>query len=122
MRFRASIAALALSAAPAFAQVSATATPTITSTTPVSGPAAIWGLRFQLWLLRFAGTSASLPSVSAFTVGNRVIAADTTINAPVGVKDGSLDVFGTVSGTVIVIDGNLRIHPGAHINGDALAV
>jgi hypothetical protein len=120
MRFRFSIAALALSAAPAFAQVSPASS--MTTTTPVSGPAAIWGLRFQLWLLRFAGTSASLPSISSFTVGNRVIATDATINGPIGVKDGSLDVFGTVSGTVIVIDGNLRIHAGAHINGDALAV
>src|SRR3954471_24431403 len=114
MRFRSLTAALLLSAAPAFAQVSPA--PSMTSTTPVSGPSAVWGLRFQLWLLRFAGTSASLPPISAFTVGNRVIAADTSISAPVGVKDGSLDVFGTVNGTVIVIDGNLRIHPGAHIN------
>jgi hypothetical protein len=120
MRFRSLFAALVLSAAPAFAQVAAT--PQQTSNTPVSGPASVWGLRFQLWLLRFAGTSASLPSVSAFTVGNRIIRADTVINGPVGVKDGSLEVFGTVTGTVIVIDGNLRIHPGAHINGDALAV
>src|SRR3954468_5250253 len=120
MRFRSSLAALVLSAAPAFAQVAPIAH--VTSNTPVSGPASVWGLRFQLWLLRFAGTSASLPQVSAFTVGNRVIPADTVIAAPVGVKDGSLEVFGTITGTVIVIDGNLRIHPGAHINGDALAV
>src|SRR3954469_8517747 len=112
MRFRSSLAALVLSAAPAFAQVAPIAH--VTSNTPVSGPAAVWTLRFQLWLLRFAGTSASLPSVSGFTAGNRVIAADAVVNSPVGVKDGSLDVFGTVTGTVIVIDGNLRIHPGAH--------
>jgi hypothetical protein len=120
MRFRSSIAALVLSAAPSFAQT--TSTPVAMPSAPVSGPAAVWGLRFQLWLLRLAGTAASLPPISAFTAGNRLIPADSAINGPVGVKDGSLDVFGTVTGTVIVIDGNLRIHPGAHINGDALAV
>jgi hypothetical protein len=120
MRFHSSVAALILSAAPAFAQVGPA--PAESPPTPVSGPAAIWGLRFQLWLLSFAGTSASLPSVAGFSVGNRVIPAGAIVNTPIGIKDGSLDVFGTVTGTVIVIDGNLRIHPGAHINGDALAV
>lgn len=119
MRFRASIAALVLSAAPALAQV---APPVEPAPTPVSGPAAVWALRFQLWLLRFAGTSASLPAVSAFSAGNRVVPAGTVVNNSIGVKDGSLDVFGTVTGTVIVIDGNLRLHPGARVTGDALAV
>ncbi len=68
------------------------------------------------------GANASLPSIGQFSVGNRVIPAGTAVNGPVGVKDGSLDVFGAITGTALVIDGNLRLHPGAQINGDAFAV
>lgn len=136
MRFH-EVAALLLSAAPAFAQGGKPtqgttptqgvdslrqSSPSPASLTRVSGPAATARLRAQLAVLRFSGTSASLPSVQDFSVGNRVIPAGTVVNTPVGVVDGSLDVFGTITGTAIVIDGNLRLHPGAQVNGDALAV
>src|SRR5206468_12086426 len=88
----------------------------------VSGPAATWRLRVQLAALRFSGDRTALPSVEEFSVGNRVIPAGTVVTQPVGVVDGSLDVFGTITGTAIVIDGNLRLHPGSQISGDALAV
>ena len=119
MRFR-FVAVVMLSASSAFAQPSAAPVfpPPVTR---VSGPA-LMRLRMQLWLLQFSGTSATLPPVDAFSMGNRLVPAGTRIDGPVGIMDGSLDVFGTISGTVIVIDGNLRLHPGAQVNGDALAV
>lgn len=120
------IAALVLSAVPAFAQGTSTTPDSSRASTgpliPVSGSAATTRLRAQLAVLRFAGTSASLPSVADFSTGNRVIPAGATVKGAVGVVDGSLDVFGTIDGTTLVIDGNLRLHPGARINGDALAV
>lgn len=126
MRFT-NIAALLLSAAPAFGQGKAAAVDSSTAAlgetlTRVSGPAATARLRAQLALLRFSGASATLPSVEEFSVGNRVIPVGTTVNTSVGIVDGSLDVFGSISGTTLVIDGNLRLHPGAQIIGDALAV
>jgi hypothetical protein len=130
MRFHRIVVALLLSAAPALAQNKAPAqgdslrrlAPAPASLTRVSGPAETWRLRAQLEALRFFGASASLPSVEQFSVGNRVIPAGTAVDGQVGVKDGSLDVFGTITGTALVIDGNLRLHPGAQINGDAFAV
>ena len=131
MRFQTIATALLLSAAPALAQDKAPvprldslgqAAPAPGSLSGVSGPVAIWRLRAQLEALRLSGVTASLPSVDQFSVGNRVIPAGTVVSSPVGVIDGSLDIFGTVTGTAIVIDGNLRLHPGAQITGDALAV
>lgn len=131
MRLHTIVFALLLSAAPAFAQGKSPAqgidslqqaTPAPESLTRVSGPADTWRLRAQLEALRLSRTGTSLPSVEQFSVGNRVIPAGTVVNAPVGVVDGSLDVFGTITGTALVIDGNLRLHPGAQITGDALAV
>ena len=129
MRLR-SVVALLLSAAPAFAQTSArpqglaplqdSVAPV--APTPVKGTAALTRLRAQLSILRLSGYTSSLPEVDQFTSGNRVIPASAVVDSAVGVVDGSLDVFGTVNGTTMVIDGNLRIHAGAKINGDALTV
>jgi hypothetical protein len=125
MYLRAS-AALLLSAASALAQVKpapADSSPAAMGLlTRVSGSAATSRLRMQLWVLRLSEASPSLPEVKDFSVGNRLIPAGTTVDGPIGVVDGSLDVFGTIGGSVLVIDGNLRLHPGAQINGDALAV
>jgi hypothetical protein len=68
------------------------------------------------------GYKATLPEAEQFTSGNRTIPAGTSVSAPVGVFDGSLDVYGTINGATMVVDGNLRIHPGATINGDAITV
>lgn len=131
MRLHTIVPALLLSATPAFAQsrtsdqgadsLHRTAS-ALESLTRVSGQADIWGLRAQLWALRFFGTGAVLPSIEQFSVGNRAIPAGASVQGPLGVKDGSLDVFGKITGTVLVIDGNLRLHPGAEIAGDALAI
>lgn len=131
MRFPRNVVALLLSATPAFAQSKSPGqgvdsqrqvAPAAPSLTRVSGPVKAWRLRAQLEALRLFGANASLPSIGQFSVGNRVIPAGTAVNGPVGVKDGSLDVFGAITGTALVIDGNLRLHPGAQINGDAFAV
>src|SRR5439155_27087200 len=45
----------------------------------------------------------------------------TSVSGPIGVARGTLDVFGTVEGDVFAIDGDIRVHSGAHITGDALA-
>ncbi|HEX3865258.1 MAG TPA: hypothetical protein VHV78_00845, partial [Gemmatimonadaceae bacterium] len=37
------------------------------------------------------------------------------------VAHGTVDVFGTVNGDVFTIDGNIRVHTGARITGDALS-
>jgi hypothetical protein len=131
MRLDKIVLALLLSAAPAFAQGKTPAqgpdslrqaTPAPESPTRVSGQADAWRLRAQLEALRLFGTGAPLPSIEQFSVGNRVIPAGSAVQGPLGVKDGSLDVFGKITGTALVIDGNLRLHPGAEIIGDALAV
>ena len=114
MRLRLLAVALFASAASAFAQTDSSA-----RTGPATGATR---LRAQLSLLRFMGYTETLPGLSDFTSGNRSIPKDSVVNHAVGVVDGSLDVFGTVNGAVMAVDGNLRIHPGATINGDAIVV
>jgi hypothetical protein len=62
-----------------------------------------------------------LPDASHFTFGNRTIEAGTVVAGPVAIARGTLDVYGTVEGDVIAVDGDIRVHPGARITGDAFA-
>lgn len=120
MRLRVLAIALLASASSAFAQTdSSKAQGDLKATGPATGAVR---LRMQLSLLRLMGYTETLPPVEAFSAGNRSIAADSTVKGPVGVVDGSLDVFGTIEGPTMVVDGNLRLHPGSKINGDAIAV
>lgn len=67
---------------------------------------------------RAAGDSA-VPAADHFTYGNRTIQANTTVDGPIAIARGNLDVFGTVNGSVFVVDGDIRVHRGARVTGDA---
>jgi hypothetical protein len=126
MRLRVLLALLA-SATSAFAQTDSANHLKVVTAEPgradsVPGTAAVARLRAQLSILRLMGYTSSLPTVEQFTFGNRTIPAGTVVNGAIGVADGSLDVFGTINGATMVVDGNLRVHPGATINGDAITV
>src|SRR5262245_14370795 len=115
MRLRYLATALLVSATSALAQTD--------SSNATKGPeAGAYRLKAQLSMLRFMGYTEALPAVEYFTSGNRIIPKDSTVAHSVGVTDGSLDVFGTINGSAMAIDGNLRIHPGATITGDAVTV
>jgi len=60
-----------------------------------------------------------LPDADVFTFGDRTIAAGTRVDGPIAVARGNLDVFGTVEGDVVALDGDVRVHKGARVTGDA---
>jgi hypothetical protein len=62
-----------------------------------------------------------LPNADNFTIGDRTIVANTTVRGPIAVARGDLDVFGTVVGDVISLDGDIRVHKGARVTGNAWA-
>jgi hypothetical protein len=62
-----------------------------------------------------------LPDADVFTFGNRSIAAGTRVEGPIAVARGTLDVFGTVDGDVYTLGGDVHIHKGARVTGDAWA-
>jgi hypothetical protein len=123
MRFHSLAAALLLSASLAFAQDTSRANRTDTVPAKVAMSASARArLQAQLSVLRLSGYTAVLPTADQFTEGNQTIPVTTTATGPIGVVNGNLDVFGTIDGTTMVIDGTLRVHPGATIKGDAIAV
>lgn len=54
--------------------------------------------------------------------GAQTIAAGKTINGSIASWRGPLDVFGTVTGNAVAIDGDVVVHRGATIRGDAVAI
>jgi len=62
-----------------------------------------------------------LPDAEQFTFGDRTIQAGTRVDGPIAVAHGNLDVFGTVNGDVVALGGDVRVHKGARVTGDAWA-
>src|SRR6185503_13158417 len=58
----------------------------------------------------------------SFTLGPRAVPSGATASGPVAVAQGTLDVFGRVDGSAYVLDGDIVVHRGGVISGDALAV
>jgi len=62
-----------------------------------------------------------LPDPDRFTFGDRTIQAGTRVDGPIAVAHGNLDVYGTVDGDVVALGGDVRVHKGARVTGDAWA-
>lgn len=63
-----------------------------------------------------------LPDADVFTLGDRSVAAHTDVDGPVAVARGNLDVYGTINGNAVALDGDLRVHKGGRVTGNAWAV
>jgi hypothetical protein len=62
-----------------------------------------------------------LPNADKFVFGDHSIADKTSVDGPVAVAHGNLDVYGTILGDAITLDGDLRVHRGGRVTGDAWA-
>ena len=63
---------------------------------------------------------AQLPPQDSIARGNFAVAAGSTTGRVAAL--GQLDVFGTVNGNAVALDGDVVVHRGGHITGDALSV
>jgi hypothetical protein len=62
-----------------------------------------------------------LPDADQFVFGDHSIAEKTSVDGPIAVAHGNLDVYGTIQGDAITLDGDIRVHRGGRITGDAWA-
>ena len=115
MRALLAFAALALGTFPAPAQVR----PAPAASTPGASQDSA-ALAQEIAQRREAGEKY-LPDADVFTFGDRSIEPGTRVDGPIAVARGNLDVFGTVNGDVVSVGGNVRVHKGARITGDAWA-
>jgi hypothetical protein len=54
--------------------------------------------------------------------GDVSIGPDQQVTGPLLVMGGNADVYGTLVGNLVTVDGNIVVHPGAVISGDVLAL
>lgn len=95
-------------------------TPSQIRTPQLPAPADSAGLAREIAAQR-AGGDRRLPDADKFTFGDRSIAERTVVDGPVAVAHGNLDVYGTVNGDVFALDGDVRVHAGGRVTGDAWA-
>ena len=79
-------------------------------------------VRRQIEVLRARPENGRVPPADSFTLGPRAIPAGTATAGPVAVAEGTLDVFGRIDGNAYVLSGDIVVHDGGVIAGDALAV
>jgi hypothetical protein len=65
--------------------------------------------------------AVQLPSVDSFATGALSIPVGAMRSGTVATVNGNLDVYGMVAGNAIAVDGNVEVHPGAHVTGTAFA-
>jgi hypothetical protein len=70
---------------------------------------------------RRAAGETYLPGADHFSFGNRTIESGTRVDGPVAVAYGNLDVYGTVNGDVATLRGDVRVHKGGRVTGNAWA-
>ena len=71
--------------------------------------------------LKVSADGAALPSAEQFTVGEKTLAAGSTIAGPVAVANGTLHVRGIVTGDVVSYHGDIIFHSGGEVRGNAYA-
>jgi hypothetical protein len=64
--------------------------------------------------------ASSLPALSAFTAGTRVVTGE--IQGDVATVNGTLQIEGTVDGDAAAVAGNVVLMPGAIVHGNATAI
>jgi hypothetical protein len=79
-------------------------------------------LRRQIEQMRARPEGSRLPPADSFTVGPRAITPTTAVTGSVAIAEGSLDVSGRLDGSAYVIDGDIVVHSGGVISGDAVSI
>jgi hypothetical protein len=88
---------------------------------PAPSQAARDSLARELRLIADDPQGLRLPPVDSITVGARRIEAGTRIPGSVVVARGDLDVYGKVDGNAVAIGGDVIVHPGGMVGGDAVS-
>jgi hypothetical protein len=105
----------------AAAQATAATPPAASDGQPTRVPARDSATRALIARVRTDPNAIPVPVADSFTVGNRVVPADATESGTGAVARGDLDVFGTILGDAVAVGGDVVVHPGGRVRGNALS-
>ena len=87
-----------------------------------AAPVSLEALTTALAAVRASNPGVTLPAAAAFSFGDATVATHTVRPGPVAVANGAVHVRGTVDGDVVAYDGEILVHEGGDIRGDAIAI
>jgi hypothetical protein len=79
-------------------------------------------IRREVAILRFIRLNDHVPPADSFIIGGRTVAPGETVRGVVAVARGPLEVRGHIDGNALALHGDIIIHPGGVIRGDAVAI
>ena len=75
----------------------------------------------HIQLARQDASAPRFPAPDSFVVGNRTVALTERVPGSIAVVRGNLDVYGVVDGDAIAVDGDVVVHKGGRVHGNAFA-
>jgi hypothetical protein len=108
-------------AQPSAAAGQPTAVEAVDTARPTLSTATLDSLRDLVAEFRRDPQAKGLPATENIAMGGRTIAAGTQVEGPVAAAGGALHVFGTVNGDAIAVGGDIIVHPGGRITGNAIS-
>jgi hypothetical protein len=79
-------------------------------------------IRREVAILRLMRLDDHVPPADSFIIGGRIVAPGETMRGVVAVARGPLEVHGRIDGNALALHGDIIIHPGGVIGGDAVAI
>lgn len=79
-------------------------------------------IRSEVAILRATRLAGPIPPADSFILGGRQVAPGETVRGTVAVARGSLDVYGRVEGNAVALHGDIVVHHGGLVRGDAVAI
>ena len=79
-------------------------------------------IRSELAILRATRLAGPIPPADSFVVGGRRVAAGETVRGTIAVAGGPLEVHGRVEGDAVALHGDVVVHEGGVVRGDAVAI
>jgi hypothetical protein len=79
-------------------------------------------IRREVAILRLMRLDDHVPPADSFIIGGRTVAPGETVRGVVAVARGPLEVRGRIDGNALALHGDITVHPGGVIRGDAVAI
>src|ERR687889_1763088 len=79
-------------------------------------------VRREIEQLRARPEGSRVPPADSFTLGPRAVPAAGTLPGPISGAEGTLDVYGRLDGSAYVLNGDIVVHGGGVITGDAMSI
>ncbi|MDQ3996584.1 MAG: hypothetical protein M3303_06150 [Gemmatimonadota bacterium] len=86
------------------------------------GPAIPPQIRTEVAILRATRLAGRVPPADSFIVGGRRVQSGQTVTGTIAVAGGPVDVYGRVNGDVVALHGDIIVHEGGLVRGDAVAI